>query len=66
MLKRRLKETPIHERPELQNILNDIQKRILENSRAENQGKHRKKKRLGRRAFDSNPYAFAKKTQNFS
>ena len=26
MLKRRLKEAPIHERPELQNILNDIKK----------------------------------------
>ena len=64
MLKRRLKEAPIHERPELQNILNDIQKRILVISRAENQRKHRKKKRQARRAFFSNPYAFAKK--NFS
>ena len=27
MLKRRLKEAPIHERPELQNILNDIKKK---------------------------------------
>ena len=61
ILKRRLKEVPIHERPELQNILNDIQKRILVFSRAENQGKHRKKKRLARRAFYSNPHALAKK-----
>ena len=30
-------------------------------SRAENQRKHRKKKRQARRAFYSNPYAFAKK-----
>ena len=44
MLKRRLKEASIHERLELQNILNDIQKRILVISRAENQRKHRKKK----------------------
>ena len=61
ILKRRLKEAPIHERPELQNILNDIKKRILVISRAENQRKHRKKKRQARRAFYSNPYAFAKK-----
>ena len=61
MLKRRLKEVPVHERPELQNILNDIQKRILEISRKENQRNHRKKKRQARRAFYSNPYAFAKK-----
>ena len=50
-------EVPIHERPELQNILNDIQKRTLVISRAENQRKHRKKKRQARRAFNSNPYA---------
>ena len=61
MLKRRLKEAPIHERLELQNILNDIQKRILVISRGENQRKHRKKKRQARRAFNLNPYAFAKK-----
>ena len=61
MLKRRLKEAPIHERPELQNILNDIQKRILVISRAENQRKHRKKKRQAQRAFYSNPYTFEKK-----
>ena len=48
MLKRRLKEAPIHERPELQNILNDILKRILVISRDENQRKNRKKRvRLG-------------------
>ena len=61
MLKRRFKEAPIHERQELQNILNDIQKKILVISRAENQRKHRKKKRQARRAFYSNPYAFVKK-----
>ena len=61
MLKRRLKEALSHKRPELQNILNDIQKRILVISRAENQRKHRKKKRQARRSFYSNPYAFAKK-----
>ena len=61
MLKNRLKEAPIYMRPELQNILNDIQKRILVISRAENQRKHRKKKRQARIAFYSNPYAFAKK-----
>ena len=60
MLKRWLKEAPIHERPELQNILNDIQKRILVISRAENQRKHWKKKHQARRAFYSNPYAFTK------
>ena len=60
MLKRRLKEVPIHEKPELQNILNDIQKKILVISRAENQRKHRKKKRQARRSFYSNLYAFAK------
>ena len=62
MLKRRLKEAPIHERPELQNILKGIQKGILVISRAENQRKYRKKKRQARRAFYLNPYAFAKKT----
>ena len=61
MLKRRLKDAPIHERPEIQNILNDIKKRILVISRAKNQRKHRKKKRQAQRAFYSNPYAFAKK-----
>ena len=61
MLKRRLKEAPSNERQELQNILNDIQKRILVISRAENQRKHQKKKRQARRSFYSNPYAFAKK-----
>ena len=61
MLKCRLKEAPIHGRPELKNILNDIQKRILVIFIAENQRKHRKKKRKARRAFYSNPYAFAKK-----
>ena len=45
MLKGRLKVAQIHERVELQNILNCIQKRILVISRAENQRKHRKKKR---------------------
>ena len=49
MLKRRLKEAQIHERLELQNILNDIQKCTLVISRAENQKKHRKKKRQTRR-----------------
>ena len=63
MLKRQLKEAPIHERLELQTILNDIQKRIFVISRTENQRKHRKKKRQARRSFYSNPYAFAK---NFS
>ena len=58
MLKSQLKEAPIHERLELQNILNDIQKRILVISRAGNQ---RKKKHQTRRSFNINPYAFAKK-----
>ena len=48
-VKRRLKEVPIHERLDLQNILNDIQKRIWVIFRAENQRKHRKKKRQARR-----------------
>ena len=61
MLKCQLKEALIHERLELQNILNDIKKRILVISRVENQRKDRKKKRHTRRAFYSNPYAFAKK-----
>ena len=39
MLKRQLKEAPIHERLELQNILNYI-KKILVISRSENQRKH--------------------------
>ena len=45
MLKHRLKEAPIHERSELQNIQNDIQKKIWVIYRAENQRKHRKEKR---------------------
>ena len=61
MLKYWLKEAPIHERSELQNILNDIQERILVISRAKNQRKHWKKKRQAWRSFYSNPYAFAKK-----
>ena len=61
MLKRRLKEAPILERLELQNIVTDIQKRILVISRAKNQRKHRKKKRQARKSFYSNLYAFAKK-----
>ena len=51
MLKRRLKEAQIHERLELQNILNDIQKRTLVISRAKNQRKHRKKKRQAQKSF---------------
>ena len=39
MLKRRLKKAPTHERSELQNILYDIQKKILVISTAENQRK---------------------------
>ena len=61
MLKCRLKVAPIHERVELQNILNDIQNRILVISRAKNQRKHRKKKCQARRSFYSNPHAFTKK-----
>ena len=61
MLKCRLKEAPIHEKFELQNILNVIQKRILVICRAENQRSHRKEKHQARRAFYSNPYAFTKK-----
>ena len=61
MLKRRLKEAPIHERSGLQNILNDTQKKILVISRAENLRKHRKKKCQAQRSFYTNPYAFAKK-----
>ena len=61
MLKCQLKETPSHERPELQNILNDIQKWILVVTRAENWRKHQKKKCQARRSFYLNPYAFAKK-----
>ena len=41
--------------------LNDIQKRILVISRAENQRKHQKKKCQAHISFYSNPYAFAKK-----
>ena len=60
MLKRRLKKATIHERLELQNILNDIPKKILVISRAENQRKHRKRLRQARRSFYTNPNAFAK------
>ena len=61
MLKHRLKEAPIHVGLELQNILNDIQKGNLVIPRAENQRKHREKKRQARRSFYTSPYTFAKK-----
>ena len=54
-------EAPIHERLDIQNILNNIQKRLLVISRVENQRKHRKKKHQARRSFYSNPYSFTKK-----
>lgn len=51
IVKRRLKETPIHERAGLKNLLKDIKARILVTSRAEDQRKHRQKKRQLRRSF---------------
>ena len=62
MLKCQSKEAPIHDRLELQNILNNIQKKILVISRAENQRKHRKKKHQAQRSLYSNPNASEKKT----
>ena len=61
MLKRRLKESPPQEQLGIENLLEDLKKRILIISRAENARKRRKKKQQSRKSFYNNPYAFAKK-----
>ena len=60
MLRHRLRNAPIHERLELQNILNDIQKRNLLISRTENQRKLWNKKRQAEISFYTHLYSFAK------